>query len=151
MEAQFLRHPAVVGPRGDDGPAASTGDAGDPSHQRPAARADTVMDEARPAYVAGGEDEGAGDLITAVGGLVDRVGARVEERRVHVVAVQDRPVRRRRQFHQPDRDAQRVPAARTPKALHCRSVTSHPSHGIRDVLSSAGLTQLVLDTPARRR
>ncbi|GAB7037098.1 hypothetical protein JCM9533A_09450 [Catenuloplanes niger JCM 9533] len=40
-----------------------------------------------------------------------------------MVVVQTRPVRLRWQRHQPDRDAQRVSAPRTPKRLHGGSVT----------------------------
>lgn len=41
-------------------------------------------------------------------------------------------MRSRRQLHQPDWDAQRVLAARTPKALHRGSVSFGPSEGIRE-------------------
>lgn len=40
-------------------------------------------------------------------------------------------MRPRRQLHQPDWDAQRVPAARTPKVLHCGIVTFGSREGIR--------------------
>jgi len=68
----------------------------------------------------------------AIPGLVDHIGAGVEERRVHVMVIQERPMQPLRQLHQPDRDAQRVPAARTPEALHYGIVAFGLGDGIRE-------------------
>jgi hypothetical protein len=133
VETRLLGHPAVVRPSGDQGAAGFAGHTRAAAGQGPTADQNEVVDDPGTAYIAGRQYEGVDDLVEAVRRPVDRIGAGIEERRVHMVAVQKRPVRLRGQLHQPDRDAQCVSAPRTPEALHCGSVTFRPGDSIRNM------------------
>jgi hypothetical protein len=132
VEAGLLSDVAVVRPGSDQFATVFAGHTGVPPRQGPAAYDNKVVDESRTPYVTGREHEGANNLIPAIPGVVDRVGAGVEQRRVHLVVVQERPVRLRWRLNQPQRDAQCVPACRAPKAFHCGSVALRPDEGIRN-------------------
>jgi hypothetical protein len=122
VEARLLGDVAVVRTASDQDAAVLAGHARLPPHGGPTADQDKIVDEPRTPNVTGREHKRPGHLITAVRRLVDRVGARVEQGRIHVVVVQKRPVRVPRHLHQPNRRAQRVPARRTPETLHRDSV-----------------------------
>jgi hypothetical protein len=89
VQARLLSDVAVIRSRSDQSAAVLAGHARNPSRQEPVADENEVVDESRTPHVTGRKHKGADNRITAVRGLVDRVGARVEQWRVHLMVVKN--------------------------------------------------------------